>query len=293
MPSPELTKLRIPHYALTVSDLPSPSVTWDEMTMFAASFDVCAVYPQHEAHEQFAVDTRAAFARDGLLPDGLTMLRTALSLDRHFPHFDNEYPGDPNDMRYANALVGRIRSLVVAGAHLSPSPHIVGGIQDKGRRSGPSAIVICVCAMSLRRNGLAPCTRSYQSRHGQSPSSNRRLSALTLPSPTSPISLRARTRRCGSSLARARRSSRSSGARKAGTRTAASSNREPSQSPRTYASWPSMSRTATAWWPQWLSSTTRVGSSGRLSGTRPAAARYRAGEGSRRKSARESHVRRA
>lgn len=124
-------RLRIPHFALTVGDLPAPGASWDETVIFAESFDSHVVYPEHDRLQEFAVAARAAFARDGSLPEGLTMLRTALSVERRFPHFDNENLEDPDDMRYVHALIERIRALVVAGAHLSPSSTTVGGIRDK------------------------------------------------------------------------------------------------------------------------------------------------------------------
>jgi len=72
------SRLFIPHYALTVFDVPGLGASWSETVRFAGSFDGFVVFPEIQGMEQFMIVSRENFARDGSLPEGLTMLRTAL-----------------------------------------------------------------------------------------------------------------------------------------------------------------------------------------------------------------------
>lgn len=123
-------RLFIPHYALTVYDVPHVGASWSESVQFAGSFDGYVVFSETRLLEQFMTESRESFARDGSLPRGLTMLRTALFAEQRWDHHGGEDSDGP-DMRYINALVEKIRASVVAGAHLSPSPKTLGGIRDK------------------------------------------------------------------------------------------------------------------------------------------------------------------
>jgi hypothetical protein len=121
----------IPHYGLTAGMLPDPESSWDELVHFAGTFDGYVVFPEMSAFSDFAAAGRESFARDGTLPEGLTMLRTALHGEQRCSYWDEGEPPDPETLRYIHAIVERIRALVVAGAHMSPQPWSVGGIRDK------------------------------------------------------------------------------------------------------------------------------------------------------------------
>ena len=94
----ERTRLFIPHHELTLDDLPAQGSSWSDIVMLAESFDGSVVYPEHAAMERFASDAREAFEPAGVLPQSLTILRTALSVERRFPHYDGPRE-DPERMR--------------------------------------------------------------------------------------------------------------------------------------------------------------------------------------------------
>jgi hypothetical protein len=47
----ERARLFIPHYELTLDDLPARGSSWSDTVMFAESFEGSVVYPEHEAME--------------------------------------------------------------------------------------------------------------------------------------------------------------------------------------------------------------------------------------------------
>jgi hypothetical protein len=124
------SRLFIPHYALTVYDIPAVGASWSETVQFAGSFDGYVVFPETQVIQQFMTESRESFARDGSLPEGLTMLRTALFAEQRWDHHGGEDSGGP-DVRYVHALVEQIRALVVASANLSPSATTLAGMRDK------------------------------------------------------------------------------------------------------------------------------------------------------------------
>jgi hypothetical protein len=123
--------LFVPHYALTVDALPAPGAPWEQLIHFAGTFDGSVVLPERPLAEKFGADSRAAYAADGSLPEGLTMLRAALHAEQRDDYWSEEPGRGPSDLTYVHALVDRICELVIAGAHIAPSPWTVGGISDK------------------------------------------------------------------------------------------------------------------------------------------------------------------
>lgn len=121
----------IPHYALTVGMLPEPGASWSELVHFAGTFDGYVVFPEPPVFAQFVAGGREQFVRDGSLPEGLTMLRTALHGEQRDDYWSDSDGPSTESLRYIHALVERIRQLVVSGAHIAPQPWTVGGIRDK------------------------------------------------------------------------------------------------------------------------------------------------------------------
>jgi hypothetical protein len=94
----------IPHYALTAGLRPKPGASWDELVYFAGTFDGYVVFPELPAFSRFVVDGRAEFTQHGTLPEGLTMLRTALHGEQRDDYWsDNPSPSEES-IRYAHAL---------------------------------------------------------------------------------------------------------------------------------------------------------------------------------------------
>ncbi len=121
----------IPHYALTADLLPEPGANWDELVYFAGCFDGYVVFPGVNALGEYLERVRVAFAADGGMPEGLTMLRTALHREQRADYFSDGEGPNPEHLRLIHALVERIRELVAAGAHVAPSPWSDAGIADK------------------------------------------------------------------------------------------------------------------------------------------------------------------
>lgn len=125
----ERTRLYIPHYDLTIAELPVSDASWSDIVGFAASWDGYAVCPEPAALQNFMAQQRSAFAEGGSLPDGLTMLRTALFAEQRDDYHAGE-DGDGPDVDYVHALVERIRALVSQGAHTAPPSSTAGGVRD-------------------------------------------------------------------------------------------------------------------------------------------------------------------
>jgi hypothetical protein len=121
----------IPHYALTAGLLPEPGASWDELVYFAGTFDGYVVFAEPHVFSQFVADSRERFAADTTLPEGLTMLRTALHGEQRYSYWDEGELPTGETLRYIHAIVEGIRELVVGGAHMAPQPWTVGGIRDK------------------------------------------------------------------------------------------------------------------------------------------------------------------
>jgi hypothetical protein len=124
------TRVFAPHYALTLDDVPAPGASWSDVIGFAGSLDGVAVVPEHHQQEQSLLACREAFARDGELPEGLTLLRAALYVEQRADYHAGEDSEGP-DMRYIHALLDEIRRLVGAGRHLTPDSGTRGGVRDR------------------------------------------------------------------------------------------------------------------------------------------------------------------
>jgi hypothetical protein len=122
----------IPHYALTADLLPPSGSRWDQLGPFALTFDGYIVKATVPALSAFIDTTRERYLTTGELPEGLTMLRTALFGEQRRDHFGGGWGGpDESTMQFIHALVERIRVLVLSGAGMTPSPHTAAGVADK------------------------------------------------------------------------------------------------------------------------------------------------------------------
>jgi hypothetical protein len=119
----------VPHYALTAQLVPPPASDWDVLVHFAGTFDGYVIKPT--ALEEFCDRARREFDADGRLPEGLTMLRTALFGEQRRDYWGGGYGLDKATLRYVHALVERIRELVMSGANIAPAPWAPGGVADK------------------------------------------------------------------------------------------------------------------------------------------------------------------
>ena len=130
---PERTWSRvIPHYALTPELLPEPKAPWSELVFFAGTFDGYVVRASAPALSAFVEDVRARFLASGELPEGLTLLRTALFAEQRRDRFTEwSLRDDPDTMRFIHGLVERMRELVSSGAHVAPVTSSPGGIRDR------------------------------------------------------------------------------------------------------------------------------------------------------------------
>jgi hypothetical protein len=122
----------VPHYALTAGLLPGQNAPWSELVYFAGTFDGYIVRHNVQALSDFEEEVRRRFLSDGMLPDGLTLLRTALFAEQRRDHFTDWSQGDdPSTMRFVHALVERMRGIVTSGAHVAPPAWTPGGIRDR------------------------------------------------------------------------------------------------------------------------------------------------------------------
>jgi hypothetical protein len=121
----------IPHFDLTPELLPQPSAGWDELVYFAGTWDGYVVLPDPGGLERVVHAGRERFNSDGALPDGMTLLRTALHGEQRADYWGEGEGPNPEELRYIHALVERIRELVLSGANTDPPPETLGGIQDK------------------------------------------------------------------------------------------------------------------------------------------------------------------
>ena len=121
----------IPHYELSEDLLPRPQAPWEELVYFAGAFDGTAVIASMHGLQPFALGWRERFLKDGELPGGLTMLRTALQGEQRVNYWSDEGDPEPAGMRHVHALVERIRELVKAGVHLQPDPATDDGVRDR------------------------------------------------------------------------------------------------------------------------------------------------------------------
>src|SRR5215211_2698129 len=121
----------IPHYALTAQRLPPPDSDWEALVHFSGTFDGYVVKPNVPALAAFSDRARREYDAEGTLPDGLTLLRTALFGEQRRDYHGGGYGIDDATLRYVRALVARIRELVVSGANIAPAPWAPGGVHDK------------------------------------------------------------------------------------------------------------------------------------------------------------------
>jgi hypothetical protein len=122
----------IPHFDLTAELLPKPGAGWDELTWFAGTWDGYLVLPDvPSAIQQLIESGREQFRADGSLPDGLTMLRTALYAEQRADYWNEGQGPAAEELRYIHALVERIRELVLPSANTTAPGGTLGGVRDK------------------------------------------------------------------------------------------------------------------------------------------------------------------
>lgn len=90
----------IPHYDLTPELLPQPGAGWDELVYFAGTWDGYVVLPGPGALEQFVHAGRERFVSDGALPEGLTLLRTALHGEQRADYWGEGEGPSTEELRY-------------------------------------------------------------------------------------------------------------------------------------------------------------------------------------------------
>lgn len=121
----------VPHFGLSMTRLPPRDAPWRELVSFAGSFDGYSVFPSDGGLQRFVEDGRARFGADGSLPEGMTLLRTALHGEQRANYWSDGDPPTREEMRYIHALVERLRELIMSSAHVAPQQWSPAGIRDK------------------------------------------------------------------------------------------------------------------------------------------------------------------
>ena len=121
----------MPHYQLSLDALPGPDLRWNDLILFCGTYDGYGVIPNRDACHAYPRHASGVYAATGELPDGLTMLRTALFGQARGAKFGDEPQDDPVRMRFLHACVERIRELVLVGAHQQPDASSPAGVRDK------------------------------------------------------------------------------------------------------------------------------------------------------------------
>ncbi len=97
--------------ALSATDVPAATASWQRISLFAVTMDGWSVSPEQCA--DIANTMAARYRSTGQLPDDLTELRTALFFEqRRYRHIGEAPRGE--EMAYIRALVEAIRTAVTA-----------------------------------------------------------------------------------------------------------------------------------------------------------------------------------
>jgi hypothetical protein len=98
---------------LTENDIPMSNAEWHDIVEFALTFDGYSYWGSFEKCAEIANQAAEAYARQQVLPDSLTELRTCLFFEqRRYHHFGQSPDGQAMD--YIHALVDGIRQKVRA-----------------------------------------------------------------------------------------------------------------------------------------------------------------------------------
>jgi hypothetical protein len=100
---------------LSADDLPAPDAEEDALHLFALTTNGYARAGSMPALAALARKTREAWRQTGVPPGGRRELRASLFYEQRNAHFSG-YEFDAETMRYARAIVERLRELLFAGA---------------------------------------------------------------------------------------------------------------------------------------------------------------------------------
>ena len=105
----------IPNEKLTIKCIPTPNMSWWEISEFALTFDGYGYWDGTGAFGKFANEAQENWKQSGKLPASLSELRSCLFFEqRRFHHFG--MPPDGEDLDYSKALLRAIREKVEQGA---------------------------------------------------------------------------------------------------------------------------------------------------------------------------------